>query len=66
MFTLYRIAFAQTRKPDRIGLLFTRDNGDFDAISMTKRSGVAMQMRKMDKVKIDLKYIVLKRTENIP
>ena len=40
MFTLYRIAFAPTRKPYRIGLLlFTRHkNGDFGAISVRKRS----------------------------
>ena len=66
MFTLYEIAFAQTRNPERIGPLFTHDNGDFDAISVTKRSCAAMQMTKMNKVKIGLKYIVLKRTENIP
>ena len=66
MFTLYQIAFAQTRNAERIGLLFTHGNGDFDAISETKRSCAAMQMTKMNNVKIDLKYIVLKRTENIP
>ena len=66
MFTLYQIAFAQTRNPDRIGLLFTHDDGVFDAISVTKRSCAAMQMTKMNNVEIDLKYIVLKRTENIP
>ena len=38
--TLYRIAVAQARRtiPDRIGLLFRHENGDFGAISVTKRS----------------------------
>ena len=31
MFTLYRIAFAPARKPYRIRLLFTHENGDFGA-----------------------------------
>ena len=39
MFTLYRIAaFAPTRKPNRIGPLFTHENGDFGSISATERS----------------------------
>ena len=37
MFTLYRIAFAPARKPYRIRLLFTHENGDFGAISVTER-----------------------------
>ena len=31
MFALYQIAFAPIRKPYRIGLLFTHENGDFGA-----------------------------------
>ena len=38
MITLYRVAVAQVRKSYRIGLLFTRKNGDFGAISVTERS----------------------------
>ena len=38
MFTFYRVAFAPARKPYRIGLLFTHNNGDFGAISVTERS----------------------------
>ena len=34
MFTLYRRAFA----PARIGPLFTHENGDFGAISVTERN----------------------------
>ena len=41
MFTLYRIAFAPARKPYRIRLLFTHENGDFGAISVTERSCAA-------------------------
>ena len=43
MFTLlvYPIAFAPSRKPYRIGLLFTHKNDDFSAISVTKRSCAA-------------------------
>ena len=41
MFTLYQIAFAPTRKPHRIGLLFTHKKGDFCAISVTERSCAA-------------------------
>ena len=41
MFTVYRIAFAPTRKPYRIGLVFTHKNGDFGAISVTERSCAA-------------------------
>ena len=37
MFTLYRIAFTPTRKPNRIGLLFTPKNFDFCKISVTER-----------------------------
>ena len=32
MFTLYRIVFAPTQKPYRIGLLFTHDDGDFGQV----------------------------------
>ena len=38
---LYRIAFAPTRKSYPMGLLFTRKNGDFSAISETERSCAA-------------------------
>ena len=38
MFTVHRIAFALALKPYAIGLLFTRKNGDFGAISVRKRS----------------------------
>ena len=31
-------AFAPTRKPNRIGSLFTHENGDFGSISATERS----------------------------
>jgi len=41
MFTLYRIAFASVRKPYREGLLFTHENGDFGAISLTERNCAA-------------------------
>ena len=42
MFTLYWIAFAPARKSYRtLGLLFTRNNGDFGAISVTERSCAA-------------------------
>ena len=41
MFTLNRIAFAPARKPYRIGLLFTYENGDFGTISVTERSYAA-------------------------
>ena len=41
MLTLYRKAFAPTRKPYWIGLLLTHKNGDFDAISATKQSFAA-------------------------
>ena len=41
MFTLYRIVFAPARKPYRIGLLFTYENGDFGTISVTERSHTA-------------------------
>ena len=37
LFTLYRIAFAPALKLYRIGLLFTRKNGDFGAIFETER-----------------------------
>ena len=36
MFTLRQIAFSPARKPHPIGLLFTHNNGDFDAISVTE------------------------------
>ena len=45
VFTLYRIAFAPTRSPYRIGLLFTHKNG---AISVTERSGPA-QISKVER-----------------
>ena len=38
MFTLYRIVFGPTQKPYRIGLLFTQENSDFGAISVTEQS----------------------------
>ena len=38
MLTLYRIPFAPARKPDRIWLLFTHENGEFGAISATERA----------------------------
>ena len=38
IFTLYRKGFAPAPKPYRIGLLFTHNNGDFGAISVTERS----------------------------
>ena len=38
MFSLYQVAFAPAPKPYRIGLLFTGKNGDFGAISVTRRS----------------------------
>ena len=38
---LVRIVLAPARKPYRIGLLFTHRNGDFSAISVTKRSCAA-------------------------
>ena len=39
MFTLYRVAFALAKNwPYRIGLLFTRENGDFGTISVARRS----------------------------
>ena len=41
MLTLCRVAFAPARKLYRIGLLFTRKNGDFGAISVTERSCAA-------------------------
>lgn len=37
IFTLRQIAFAQARKPYRIGLLFTHNNGCGGAISATER-----------------------------
>ena len=42
MFTLYWIVFAPAQKPYRIGILFTRKNGDFGAISVTERSCAAL------------------------
>ena len=38
MSTRYRIALAQARKPYPVGLLFTYENGEFGAISVTERS----------------------------
>ena len=53
MFTLSRIAFAQALKPYRTGLLFTHENRDFGAISVTERSCVAqiseVESRKSDR-----------------
>ena len=39
---LYGIAFPPTRKPYRVGLLFTDKNGDFAEISVTERSCAAL------------------------
>ena len=41
VFILYEIAFAPAPKPYQIRLLFTHDNGDFGAISVTERSYAA-------------------------
>ena len=41
MFTLYRIVFGPTQKPYRIGLLFTQENSDFGAISVTEQSSTS-------------------------
>ena len=41
-FSRYRIAFARARKSYRIGLLFTHNNGDFGAISVTERSHTSL------------------------
>ena len=41
IFTLHRVPFAPARKLYRIGALFAHKNGDFDAISVTKRSDTA-------------------------
>jgi len=41
MLTLYQVAFAPTQKSYRIGLLFTHNNGNFGAISVTERSCTA-------------------------
>ena len=38
MFLLYRRALAPARKPYLIRLLFTHKNGDFGAISVTKKN----------------------------
>ena len=49
MFTLDRLAgFAPTRKPNRIGSLFTHENGDFGSISATKRSCHAALISKVE------------------
>jgi len=37
MITLYRLALAPEQKPYRKGLLFTHNNGDFDANFVTER-----------------------------
>ena len=42
MFTLYWIAFAPARNPNRIGPLFTYKNSDFGAISVTEQSRTAL------------------------
>ena len=57
MFTLYRIDFAQTRKPYRIGLLFTHNNGDFGAISVTKRRCPALSLNWRVKYRISVHTI---------
>ena len=44
VFTLCRIACAQTQKIYRIGLLFTHNNGNFGAISVTERSCPALSL----------------------
>ena len=41
MLTLYWMAYAHARKPYRIGLLFTHNNGDLGEISVTVRSRAA-------------------------
>ena len=41
MFTPNRKALALARKPHPIGILFTRRNNDFGAISATERSSAA-------------------------
>ena len=41
MLKLYQKAFESARKPDRIGVLITRKNGDFCAISVTERGCAA-------------------------
>ena len=41
VFTVYWIAFGPTRQLFRIELLFTHENGDFGAISVTERSCAA-------------------------
>ena len=41
----HRIALTPTRKPYRIGPLFTHKNGDFGAISITERSCTATILR---------------------
>ena len=49
MFTLYWIAaFALIRKPNRIGPLFTYENGDFGSISATERSCHAALISKVE------------------
>ena len=49
MFTLDRIAaFAPTRKPNRIGPLFTYENGDFGSISATERRCHAALISKVE------------------
>ena len=45
VFTLYGIEFAPARKSYRtLGLLFTPNNGDFGAISVTERSCPALSL----------------------
>ena len=41
MFTPYRMALASARNPYQIGLLFTHNNGDFGAISVTEPRGAS-------------------------
>ena len=45
MFTLSWIAFEPARKPHRVGLLFTHENGDLGEISVTGRSCAAPSRR---------------------
>ena len=47
MFTPCRIAFAPARKQYLIGVLFTHENGNFGAISVTGR-GRAVQISKVE------------------
>ena len=64
MFTLYRwyrIAFAPTRKPFRIGLQFTHTNGDFCAIYVTKRGCAAPSLQWIATYRIGVHTIYTRR-----